>query len=261
MEAQVSILKSLSILTLLSASLSSFACLNDGPATICPGDPVVVDYLQGTVQGINPIRNQASVRFTNGAINTYSISRISLGKGCIDSVCVGDPATVDYLSGTVIALNQTNRKASIRFNNGAINTYGLSRVTVGKDCLQGYCVGDAATVDYLSGQIVGLNQGTMKVSVRFSNGATNTYSITRVSIGKGCILGYCVGDNATVDWLGGKIVAVNPQREQASIRFTNGQTNTYSLSRISTDGFCAEYGSHDRKRYISANEFGEVFSR
>ncbi len=226
-------LTALALAASLFSSLASAACLSQAGDRYCTGDPVVVEYLPGEIVGVSLNRQLVSVRFINGAINTYPISDVLIGKGCLGKLCVGEGATVEFLSGEIIAISRAEQKVSIRFTNGAIQTYPVDRVTVAQGCLERYCVGDGAVVEYLEGEIIGINRQTRNLSIRFINGATNTYPIERVSIAKGCLDEYCVGDAATVEWLSGEIVAINRYNDSASIRFTNGAINTYPISQIS----------------------------
>ena len=99
-----------------------------------------------------------SVRFINGLTNTYPVSRVLLGKRCLGKLCVGEGATVDFLSGEIIAISRAEQKVSIRFTTGAIQTYPVDRVTVAQGCLERYCVRDGVVVEYLEGEIVGINR-------------------------------------------------------------------------------------------------------
>lgn len=161
-----------------------------------------------------------------------------------------------------MGVNPIKQMVSIRFDNGQADTYDISRVSVGKGCLYGYCVGDRATVQWLSGRIVGINPASEKISIYFDNGQQDTYSIDRVSIGKGCIQGYCVDDRATIEWLSGKIIGVNPRTNKVSVYFDNGQQDTYDIDRVSINSYCLQYPEmHQYRRLFSREDFSKAFNR
>ncbi|WPU66840.1 hypothetical protein [Peredibacter starrii] len=186
---------------ILLSSLPALACLNDGRMKICPGDMAVVDYADGKVVGVNPAKKQVSVNFNYGTTNvrgidTYNIDKVTVKKGCYLSYCVGDSAVVDHADGKVVGINPETQKISVQFDYGVsgvrgIGTYDISRVSIGKGCLNGYCVGDMAVVEYADGEIIGINPWANKISINFNQGSTavrgvDTYNIARVSVSSLC---------------------------------------------------------------------------
>ncbi len=107
----------------LFASSTASACLREGRDYFCPGDTAVVGSFDGTIISVNEHRARVTIRFSNEQVGTYPVTRVQIAKGCVRRVCVGDNAFVSSFSGTVIGVNSTTDKVSIRFTTGEIGTY------------------------------------------------------------------------------------------------------------------------------------------
>ncbi len=83
----------------------------------------MVDYLEGTIIGVNRQRSRISIRFSNQQLGTYPVTRVLIGKGCVKRVCVGDDVTIENFRGTVIGVNSTTDQVAIRFTTNEIGTY------------------------------------------------------------------------------------------------------------------------------------------
>ncbi len=129
-------------------------------------------------------------------ITAFMVLSSTQATACWDNwgwqVCPKKRATVDQYSGEILGINRSTQMVSIRFDDGDIRSYNVLRITIGDGCIfdkagGNYCVRARATVDSYSGEIVGVNPLTEKVSVRFDDGDTRTVDLQRVTVDSSCL--------------------------------------------------------------------------
>lgn len=182
-------------------------------------------------------------------------------------VCPGDRVVAkNYVQnkswgGRVEAVNPFRNTVAVLHDDYDRATWNLSDVAVGVGCIQGYCVGDRAvarnggTNKSWGGRIVAVNPWRQEVAIMHDDYDLATWSLDDVSLGLGCIEGYCVGDRAVAtnstsgkSW-GGKIVAVNPSRRMISILHDDYDLATWDIADVANAEFCADYDSLARKHH------------
>lgn len=102
---------------------------------LCTGDSAVMDSYPGVITGVNRSTGKVTLRLDSGYVRTYGMKSITVGKGCLEGVCVGDKAVMDSYAGTIIGIGPFTRKVSMRLNSGYIRTYNLNDITVSSYCL------------------------------------------------------------------------------------------------------------------------------
>ena len=191
-------------------------------------------------------------------------------------ICPGDRVVAkNYQTGLswpgqAIAVNPYHNQVSVRHDDGDLATWNVSDVAVGVGCIQGYCVGDRAVGtnhqirESWGGRIVGVNPFRQEIAIYQDDGDTVVWAIESVSLGLGCIEGYCVGDqvvatnyNTNMSYEG-KIVGVNPFRREVAIYHTDGDLVAWNIENVSNSRYCADYGAEVRshRRYPMVNEQG-----
>lgn len=235
-------------------------------------------------------------------ISLIILSQLSGAFACIDlenrseliTVCTGDKAftadgnRAETGDGVIVGLNPNSRKVSINFDRGTtrfggIGTYNLDRVTFGKGCYAGACVGDrgikqnGGSASSGDGIIVGINPVSERVSINFNFGTSRyggigTYDLNDITIGKGCFAGVCVGDLAFVqngrraETGDGIVIGVNPVNGKVSVDFNRGTSRfggigTYNVTDVTVGEYCVAYGAEAQVRYtMDKFEFYENFS-
>lgn len=193
-------------------------CERKGTSYICAGDTVydVNDGWKGTVQGANPWTNQVTVTWVENGQGRY-ISR---------QTTAATPRTL--------------------------------AVDVG--CLKRFCVGDRVydVNDGWQGRIVGVNPYTNEAVINWNRNERRNYvdqrsakSIERLALSRGCMHGFCVGDDVvdTSDGWRGRIVGIPSEGRQAVILWERNGMNRYVemvsaqfFHRLTATQFCAEYG-------------------
>lgn len=260
-------MKALFAVILSFASVSAMACVSMGSNNrVCPGDRAMVQNAVGKVIGVNPMQRKVSIDFTgeisgHSGVGTYDLNDITVGKGCVQRYCVNQAAIVENAHGTIIGVNPLTQKITINFTGGrsghvGIDTYNLERVLRANGCYKYFCVGRMASVENASGKIIGFNAKADEVIIDFTGGLSGhsgiqSYKSERVTVGKGCVYGYCVGDTAIVENAVGTIIGLNPESKIATINFTGGRTGhvglgTYSLERISIGEICIDFSDDQR---------------
>lgn len=260
-------MKALFAVILSFASVSAMACVSMGSNNrVCPGDRAIVQNAVGKVIGVNPMQRKVSIDFSGEisghvGVGTYDLSDITVGKGCIQRFCVNHTAIVENASGTIIGVNPLTQKITINFTGGrsghiGIETYDADRVIQAAGCFKYFCVGRTASVENASGTIIAISPRDNKVWIDFNGGISGhvgieSYTSDRVTVAKGCVFGYCVGDTAIVENAVGTIIGINPESKIATINFTGGRTGhvglaTYSLERISIGEICIDFSDDQR---------------
>lgn len=194
-------------------------------------------------------------RFT-GALVVGLLGMQSLALACPHNqqmfMCPGDPV-VDSggTSGTVKAINPFKHTVSMyEPAYGRNYEYSIEQVALGVGCLEGYCVGDSV-VDSggTSGKIVAVNPYNRQIAMyEPAYGRNYLYSIDQVSLGLGCMEGYCVGDQV-VDSGGtnGTIVGINRANGQAAVYEPSyGRNYVYGIRTLGSTNFCTTYGDMER---------------
>lgn len=230
---------------------SSFACYSDRDLTVCPGDTAVVNNYLTKIVGVNPRTQQVSARYASGTITTANIANITLGKGCAGSACVGNRAVANNYLTTIVGVNKLTNKVSAQYASGTITTLTADQVGIGQGCLKGYCVGDKAVANNYLTRIVGINRIQKTISAQYASGTITTLPVVNASIGKGCIDGVCVGDQAVVNNYNVRIVGVNPFYKKVSAQYASGTITTVDINNVFVSNYCLDYDSNSRVRNIS----------
>ena len=142
-------MKHLFIGVLLLGSFSALACVNQGKMVACIGDKAFVSNGDGEIVGVNPVTKKVSIDFNKGGsrysgMNTYEVGSITIGKGCVSNLCVGDKVIIQKGDGEVVGVNPITKMISIDFDKGrgrysGLNTYKADQIeTIGKGCLLGF---------------------------------------------------------------------------------------------------------------------------
>lgn len=212
-------MKSLLLVFAISlAATASQACISTYQKLICPGDQVVSgNGYVGTVKGINLSTREAEANWTT---------------------------TPDG------------------YQHDATSTHGLESLALGRGCLNNYCVNDkVVSGNGFVGKIIGVNPYTSSVAVHWSidpNGyATDkrsTLKLETVSIGHGCVDGFCVGDKVfSGNDFSGIVIGVNPSTKSVGVHWrvdpkgdTTDKRSTHDIKTLSTAEFCEEYGDSVR---------------
>lgn len=262
------------VLSLFSSVV--FACETYQGQSFCVGDKAQAEGHDGTIIGVS--KSKVSIDFTGGStkaqgIKTFDFKQVTLGKGCMEEVCVGEKGVGGNLEGEIVGVsaNQVSinhKKAAEKYSN--IKTYSLNDVLVRKGCVEAYCANDPAVYKSFDGTIVGINQKQKKVAISFVGGGSlytgvGTYDIRTVAVGKGCYQGYCQGDRAVSGSVDGVIVAVNPYRAQGAVQ---GRVNGKSviemgeLKNITMRSLSESVHASDSKRTISTlSDFNHSFGK
>ena len=124
------------------------------------------------------------------------------------------------------------------------------------------CTGDAVAATGIIGTLVGINQETGQVTISSSTTPERTYKTVDVGVitfqKGGCLMEFCVGDNAFNGNSSGRVVGVNSYTGNVSINHTPDRSyasiSTYKTSELAIGkgcflGLCvgdkAYYGSSD----------------
>ncbi|QDK40921.1 hypothetical protein DOM21_05505 [Bacteriovorax stolpii] len=233
----------------------------DSIFSICSGDRASVNQRTGTVIGVNPRKKQVTIRFESGSVETVGIEYVTVNKGCYLKYCADDSGAVMQRAGVIIGVNPVTKMISLRYNSGVIETVSAQHVSVGKGCLRGYCVGERAAINTRVGRIIGVNPIKYYISVMLDSGVIESVSQEYVAVGKGCLSGYCVGDRGAVGSRAGKIVGVNPLKNEIALTFDSGVSESVHIDNVSVNSLCYQYSANDYRRDVETLEqFTETFT-
>jgi hypothetical protein len=188
-------------------------------------------------------------------------------------LCAGDKVidTSDGWSGTVLGANPWGNKVSVRWTSDErgssrfqTSSPSVSSLAVNVGCLRKVCVGDKVydLQDGWSGTVKGVNPYNNKAAVlwtsdergnsRFQMAAKSAPSL---AINRGCIRGFCVGDEVIDlnDSWSGVVKAVNRRSREAVVLWTRDdrgfsrfQVTSKRLSSLASSKFCADYDRRHR---------------
>lgn len=172
--------RAFALLAALVSAQQALACVGHEDFLICPGDTVYKgsEYSRGgTVVGINPYRNTATVRSINsGNVFEENVADLDVAKGCVGPVCVGKRVWKgsEYSRGAVVrGVNPYHRSATVQsINSSNYFEESIGDLAVSSGCLYGVCVGDKVYKgnDYSRGAtVVGINFYASSVTVQSIN--------------------------------------------------------------------------------------------
>jgi preprotein translocase subunit YajC len=197
-------------LALLNFMGSALACDESKEQLLCSGDTVISkDGYVGKVIGLNVRSKNAMVKWHTTASGYSTNSRtkdkikdLSIGKGCLAYLCVGDTVTEKggYV-GRVLGINPNSQSVAVRWHTRANGYPTNSRTTVrarllsiGSGCIEGICVDDTVMDDdgYV-GTVIGVNPNSLEIAVRwyttgsgYSINSRSTVSAQNLYIEKYC---------------------------------------------------------------------------
>ena len=234
----------------------------------CVGNKVIANEADGVIVGVS--KTKISIDFTAGTtskkgIETFNIDSVVLGVGCIDEICVNEKGVGGNTEGEIVGVSPLRVSLKHKFK---ISTYPKSDVLVRKGCLDAYCANDSAVFKSSDGIIVGINKIKKLIAISFVGGTSKytgvgTYGMSSVAIGKGCILGFCIGDRVVSASVQGSVIGVNPYRGQLAIlgRVKDRPVIVMSDAKdVTLRSFSEAISREDKKRLVkSAKEFNQTF--
>lgn len=146
---------------------------------------------------------------------------------------------------------------------GAFFTGSHAEVCVQVSEKYSVCPGDNAYADGYGGTVTGVNPFSMKVTFRQHGYSSSyrTYDLEKVSIGRGCLLNYCIGDDAYAAGYGGRIVGINPFAGQITfLQYGYNSTyHTYRIEHVSVGSLCLDFSvTHPTRLVKSLSEFTKI---
>lgn len=184
------------IFALIALMTFANSALADCPRTrgrlICPGDTVVTnDNIVATVQGVNPRRENISVRSNySGKVYNRSKKSLAIGAGCLGIYCVGDTVvTNDNIVAKVLAVNPYTNNIAVRSNySGKVYTRSADSLSLGLGCVYDICVGDEViTDDNIVAKVLAVNSYANNIAVRSNySGKVYTRSLDTLASAEYC---------------------------------------------------------------------------
>lgn len=173
----------------LSFNNSWANCPRTAEQFICPGDAVIsFDAWEGIVQAVNYRTQMATVdwRVTNRGdyINQRAeapLRNLGLRQGCIYQFCVGDPVvSLEGWRGVITGVNPHAIRLGVHWRtDNSLNFISfrkmssITMLSLGRGCVEGYCVGDLVANDEgWVGIVEAVNTFLNRVGVRWQQDET-----------------------------------------------------------------------------------------
>ena len=164
-------------------------------------------------------------------------------------ICPGDKVVDNngYV-GMASGVNPFQQMVSINYGGSSDNIKSITSTAIGAGCLEGYCVGDLAIDDNgYRGRIDAVNPYNRTVAINYGGSSDNIKNIESISLGLGCMMGYCVGDKVIDDeGYKGEVDAINRFRGTAAVNYGGSSDNIKRIQSLSSSEFCSTYGDHER---------------
>lgn len=168
-------------------------------------------------------------------------------------ICPGDKVVdSNGYVGRADGVNPFQHTVSINYGGSSDGIVGIYSTALGYGCLEGYCVGDTAVdANGYRGVIDAVNPYNGTVAINYGGSSDGIRNIESVSLGLGCVLGYCVGDKvADSNGYRGTIDAVNRFRQTAAVNYGGSSDGVSQIQTLSSAEYCSTYG--DRERTLNA---------
>lgn len=252
---------SLVLLVSLFAS-SAFACVEYGTQKLCPGSDVIPSgYSTGyaTVVDVNGYTNQITVKSTNNnRMYQHEASELSIMKGCLGKVCVGQTVTPPgYSTGSarVVAVNPIKNIVVVRSsNNNRMYEHRPEELSTQDGCLARMCVGDSVNpMGYSTGYavVVAVNKDLGQIQVRSTNNnRIYTHTPEELAVRKGCLEGICVKDTVIPNGYStgnATVIAINFRSGTFIVRSSNNnRLYPHEARDLAVSDLCADYSEVER---------------
>lgn len=93
---------------------------------------VTYHYSGAAIVGVNMQTRLITILFDDGGYYTYSPNELTLESGCTSGFCVGDRVAhikVNYVLASVVGINSSTRRITIRFDDDGYYTYSPEELT------------------------------------------------------------------------------------------------------------------------------------
>lgn len=199
-------------------------------------------------------------RFLILFLNFFIFSSVQgFSKECLThknlKICVGDRASANNSDGDIIGISKN--QISLDFTNSSTKNKGVKTFKIDQvffnGCLEDICTNNMGVGINDDGEIVGVNPTLKKIAIKLAlkkggYSEIKNFNFKDVTIKKGCLGPYCIGDLVTYENFDGVIAGINFKAKKISINFSGGSSKyngigTYDLEMVGIGkgcyhGFC-----------------------
>ena len=140
--------------------------------------------------------------YSTNSRSKINIKELSIGKGCLAYLCVGNTVvSASGYEGRIIGINPYNQSVAVRwhttssgYSTNSRGTIKARLLSIASNCIQGICVDDSVMSEggYV-GRVIGVNPNSLEVAVRwhttssgYSTNSRSTVSAQSLYIEKYC---------------------------------------------------------------------------